>query len=141
MPGQVLNCDEARLQIAGYLEGSPCPALSEHLSRCEPCLEICVQASLQRPSDVRVPGNFGQRLLARLPEAPPAEIHERLWGALVAAIVAAMVAVALWRSGEISFIAAPVADALRRPAVLLAVGATETTPCLLWLWRIWRECR
>jgi hypothetical protein len=141
MQGQVLNCDQARLQIAGYLEGSPCAALSEHLSRCEACLDVCVQASLRRPSDVSVPGNFGQRLLARLPEAPPAEIHERLWGALVAAIVAAIVAVALWRSGEISFIAAPVADVLRRPAILVAVGATETTLSLLWLWRIWRECR
>ncbi len=134
----MLSCDEARRQMSARPEDPPSPALAEHVSRCEPCLEACLDAALARPPKVRVPENFKQRLLARLPEAVPVEMPEYPWVPL-AAVLFAVFLVALWWSGDLARMVALVDDAVRRPVVLLAIGAAETALSLLWFWQVWSE--
>jgi hypothetical protein len=139
MHGEMLSCEEARRQMSGCSEGPPGPAVAEHLSRCEPCLEACLDAALARPAEVRVPEHFKQRVLARLPEAAPVEMPEYPWALVAASILYAIFLAALWWSGDLARLVALVDDAVRRPVVLLAIGGAETALSLLWFWQVWSE--
>ena len=135
----MLSCEEARRQMSARPDGPPGPALAEHLSRCEPCLEVCLDAALARPPEVRVPENFRQRLLARLPDATPAGMPEYPWMPVAASILCTIFLAALWWSGDLARLLALLDDAVRRPVVLLAIGAAETALSLLWFWQVWSE--
>jgi len=137
----MLSCDEVRRQMSACPEGSPSPALAEHLSRCEPCLEAGLDAALARPPEVRVPEHFQQRVLARLPAAAPVEMPEYPWVPVAASILCAIFLAALWWSGDLARLLALLDDTVRRPVVLLAIGGVETALSLLWFWRVWSEDR
>jgi hypothetical protein len=137
----MLSCDEARRQMSACADGPPGPALAEHLSRCEPCLDACLDAALARPAEVRVPDNFKQRVLARLPATAPVEMPEYPWLPVAASILCAIFLAGLWWSGDLARLLALLDDAVRRPAVLLAIGGVETALSLLWFWRVWSEDR
>jgi hypothetical protein len=139
MQSEMLSCEEARRQMSACPDGPPSAALVEHLSRCEPCLEACLDAALARPPEVRVPEHFKQRLLARLPDAAPAEMPEYPWLPVAASILCEIFLAALWWSGDLARLLALLDDAVRRPAVLLAIGAAETVLSLLWFWQVWSE--
>lgn len=139
MQGEMLSCDEARLLMSACPDGPPGPALAEHLSRCEPCLEACLDAALAHPPEVRVSDNFKQRVLARLPEAAPVEMPEYPWLPVAASILCAIFLAALWWSGDLARLVALLDDAVQRPVVLLAIGGVETVLSLLWFWQAWSE--
>ncbi len=139
MQDNVLSCGEARMQVAGYLDGEPCPALAAHLAQCEACLGACLEEALRRPLEVVVPTGFRQRVLARLPEVPPAEAPEYSLELAAAACLFAAFGAALWWSGEIPSIVAVLTEALGQPTILAAALAIETALSLYWLWRVSTE--
>lgn len=141
MQDEMLSCEEARRLMSACPDGPPGLSLAEHLSRCEPCLEACLDAALARPSEVRVPDNFKQRLLARLPDADAVEMPEYPWLPVAASILCTIFLAALWWSGDLARLVALLDDAVQRPVVLLAIGAAETALSLLWFWQVWSEGR
>ena len=134
MQNETLNCEQARLKMAAYLEGEACFSLEAHLAGCETCLAACMEQALGRPAPVRVPTGFRERLLEQLPATPPAEGHIDRW-ALVAAGLFAGIGTALWFSGEFTYLAGLAVETLAQPAILISAAGIEAFLAFAWLRR------
>ncbi len=139
MQDEMLSCRETRRQLASYLAGEPHPALAEHLTGCEACLEACMDEALRRPPDVPVSKGFQQRLLARIPESTPVEPPVYPWAHVVAACLFATLGAAVWWSGRLPQLLADVTDVMGSPLMLAAAIVVEIVLSLLWFWRVATE--
>jgi len=92
--------------------------------------EAELDAALRHAPESHVPRNFRQRLMARVPEMPTAELP-RTWRLplLAAFVVVILGALALWA------VRLGLAGWLAQPSMLLAVLVVESAIAVVWLWR------
>jgi hypothetical protein len=94
-----------------------------------------IDAALRKAPEVRVPANFRNRLLARLPESPGKARHEWAWPAVWSAAAAGFAPLVILglRPGFWNW--------LQNPAVIITAVSMEAALSLIWFRRMLKTTR
>jgi hypothetical protein len=137
MESQHLSCEQVRARALELIASQDvAPNLADHLSTCEDCEGLLLEAALHQAPQVLIPAGFAKRA-ASLASSRSRSVFPYV---VAAALALYVVLTLLWAPAiELTTPIVRFTGTLTKPSILLSLLGLETLLSSAWLWRVVRS--